>query len=60
MRGFDYRCKNGLALLISKKLDSERALHQAHARVGRYDEDVCHRFVLSSLKTLSPIDVSKR
>ena len=60
MRGFDYRCKNGLALLISKRLDSERALYQALARVGRYDEDICHRFVLPSLKSLEPIDQSKR
>ena len=60
MRGFDYRCAGGLALLICKKVDSERALRQAFSRVGRYDEDACHRFVLTSLQTLEPIDHEKR
>ena len=60
MRGFDYRCAGGLALLICKKVDSERALRQAFSRVGRYDEDACHRFVLTSLRTLEPIDHEKR
>ena len=26
MRGFDYRCSEGMAVLIAKKLDSKRAL----------------------------------
>ena len=26
MRGFDYRCSSGMAVLIAKKLDSKRAL----------------------------------
>ena len=55
MRGFDYRCPAGLALLIAKQLDSKRALRQAFSRVGRYN-DICARFVLPTLGSLAPID----
>ena len=60
MRGFDYRCPAGLALLIAKKLDSKRALKQAFSRVGRYNEDVCARFVIPELGSLEPIDTEKQ
>ena len=59
MRGFDYRCETGLALLIVKLLDSKRALKQAFNRVGRYNEDIAVRCVHPSLGTLTPIDKEK-
>ena len=39
MRGFDYRCSTGIALLVKKKFDSVRALKQGFNRVGRFNED---------------------
>ena len=38
MRGFDYRCENGIALLIADSFDHERALLQAMGRVGRMND----------------------
>ena len=49
MRGFDYRCKDGIRLLIASKLDSARAYVQALGRVGRYT-DPCERFKLSTVE----------
>ena len=49
MRGFDYRCKEGINLLIAKQVDSQRTLIQALSRVGRYGE-VCSRYVREDLK----------
>lgn len=45
MRGFDYRCPSGIALFIGARFDSDRGLKQAYGRVGRYDDDVCFRFL---------------
>lgn len=39
MRGFDYRCAAGIALLITKKLDNKRAFLQAMGRVGRMGDE---------------------
>ena len=49
MRGFDYRCPAGIALFIGARFDSKRGLKQAYGRVGRYDDDVCYRFIDSAL-----------
>lgn len=38
MRGFDYRCKSGIDLLICRPFDHDRAYEQGIGRVGRYDE----------------------
>ena len=40
LRGFDYKCPTGVALLVAKQFDSERSLKQGMNRVGRYDSDV--------------------
>ena len=50
MRGYDYRCIDGIALLIGKQLDSERARDQALGRVGRYGDDKFIRVVETSYK----------
>ena len=57
MRGYDYRCETGIALLICKKLDSKKALLQALGRVGRYGSK-CFRLVSSDfLNTVGgPVD----
>ena len=52
MRGFDYRCNTGIALLVCKNFDSLRALKQGFNRVGRFDEDACFKGVLPDLHTL--------
>ena len=59
MRGFDYRSDSGVALLVAKLLDNDRALKQAYGRVGRYDEDDCLRSIDEALNTIKPIDESK-
>ena len=38
MRGFDFRCSNGISLLIADKLDSARAYTQALGRCGRHTD----------------------
>ena len=59
MRGFDYRCKDGIALLLCCGFDSEEDLHQALGRVGRYG-DVCVRLVDKELGEDRLKDESKR
>lgn len=56
MRGFDYRCKDGISLFIARQVDSQRTLIQALSRVGRYGED-CTRYVREDLKD-RVVDVS--
>ena len=55
MRGLDYRCATGIALLIAAPFDSKRALRQAYGRVSRYQER-CLRFVDATLGRLNLID----
>ena len=59
MRGFDYRCKDGIALLLCCGFDSEEDLHQALGRVGRYG-DACVRLVDKELGEENLRDESKR
>jgi len=42
MRGFDYRCATGIALLVAGAFSSKRAYFQGCGRVGRYGEP-CRR-----------------
>ena len=44
MRGYNYRCPEGINLLIDKTFSNERAFIQGLGRVGRHDED-CKRFI---------------
>ena len=55
MRGFDYRCTEGIALLMARGFSHERALMQGMGRVGRMD-DLCERYKLASVETLCPED----
>ena len=56
MRGFDYRCSTGIALLICKLFDSKRSLRQGWNRVGRYDNEKFFKGIHPSLATSEPID----
>ena len=49
MRGFDYRCSTGIALLVARAFDGQRAYFQALGRVGRYGEP-CRRVRDSDLR----------
>ena len=49
MRGYNYRCPEGINLLIDKTFSNERAFIQGLGRVGRHDED-CKRFVSTTLR----------
>ena len=52
MRGFDYRCKEGISLLLAQSSNSQRTLSQALGRVGRFDED-CLRYILNGTETIN-------
>ena len=54
MRGFDYRSKCGIALLIAAPLDNSRAYMQALGRAGRMDEQ-CKRFVIEGIETVDKV-----
>ena len=49
MRGFDYSCKSGIALLIAAPLPSRRDYRQALGRCQRYQQSADKRFLLDSL-----------
>ena len=59
MRGFDYRCRDGIALLLCHGFDSEKDLHQALRRAGRYGY-ACVRLVDKDLGEERLKDESKR
>ena len=56
MRGFDYRCSTGIALLVARAFDGQRAYFQALGRVGRYGEP-CRRIKDAALGKLYEDDV---
>ena len=59
MRGFDYRCSRGIALMLAARLDSHRSKQQALGRVGRYNEEICFRCVSSHIGVEKLIDEEK-
>ena len=56
MRGFDYRSKVGIDLIICKSFSTERAMVQGLGRVGR-NGDLCRRF---STVPYPPVDDVKK
>ena len=58
MRGFDYRSKDGIALMLCTGFNSEKAKAQALGRVGRYEDD-CVRVVDNAIGKAGLVDRSK-
>ena len=58
MRGFDYRCEKGIAMVLASSFDHERALLQAMGRVGRMN-DKFKRYKLASAEALYPENGNK-
>ena len=58
MRGFDYRSKDGIALMLCTGFNSEKAKAQALGRVGRYEDD-CVRVVDNAIGKAGLVDSSK-
>lgn len=49
MRGVDYRCDQGICLIIAKSFENHRDSVQGQQRVGRFG-DHCERYINPNLK----------
>ena len=58
MRGYDYRCKTGIAILLARKMDSQKALLQALGRVGRYGSKYVRLVDEAFKNTGGPVDIA--